>query len=86
MHIDKENTYKLASHYIDDEVVVNYEDYLGNWETIRCRSAIVLTEVEFTLNVKRLHIALADIAKRYAQNGTDWRIYNIWKDLEKSHI
>lgn len=86
MHIDKEYTYKLASHYVDDEVVVNYEDYLGNMETIRCRSAIVLTEVEFTLNVKRLHIALADIAKRYAQNGTDWRIYNVWKDLEKSHI
>lgn len=86
MKIEKENTYKLASHYIDDEIVVDSTDYEGNTETVVCRSAVVLTEVEFTLSVMKKHIALADIARRYMENGTDWRIYNVWKELERYHI
>jgi hypothetical protein len=83
MCIDKENTFKLASKYVDDDIEVNYTDYNGNTEFIRCRSALVLVPVEFNLNVKRLHLSLADIAQRYAQNGTDWRIYNVWRELRK---
>ena len=86
MCIEKENTFKLASKYVDDEVEVNYTDYLGNPEFIKCKSSIVLVPVEFNLNVKRLHMSLAEVAQRYAQNGTDWRIYNIWKELKKSSI
>ena len=86
MCIEKENTFKLASKYVDDEVEVNYTDYLGNTEFIKCKSAIVLVPVEFNLNVKRLHMSLAEVAQRYAQNGTDWRIYNVWKELKKSSI
>ena len=82
MKIDKEYTYKLASHYVENEVVVDYEDYLHNHEIITCKSAIVLSEVEFNLSVKKKHLALADIAQRYMENGTDWRIYNVWKELK----
>lgn len=83
MKIDKEYTYKLASHYVENEVVVDYEDYQHNHEVIDCKSAIVLSEVEFNLSVKKKHLALADIAQRYMENGTDWRIYNVWKELKR---
>lgn len=87
MLIDKEHSEKLASSYVDESIMVDYNDYLGNTETIYCPSSVVLFPIEFRMSLNKSHKNLLELAvKRYAQNTNERKIYDIWRELKKSNI
>lgn len=81
MYIDKEHTLKLTSKYVDEVVVINYSDYLGNVETIFCPSSIVLEPTDFTMGMTDEHYEFAMTMQSMYNNTLDEEFRNLWKRL-----
>lgn len=58
MKIDKEHSNKLASSYVDEEIIVDY-----NGERLVCPSAVVLKEIEFNMGIAATHEAFYESMK-----------------------
>ena len=61
MVVTTEFSKKLASKYVDDydgakSLLVDYQDYLGNWEKIYLDSCILLVPIEFNMGLDPKHI------------------------------
>ena len=61
MVVDVNHSKKLASKYIDDydgdyTLLVDYQDYKGNWEKITLDSCILLEPIEFNMGLSPAHI------------------------------
>ena len=81
MYIDKEHCNKLSSKYVDEEFIVNYTDCDGNSETIRCPSAVVLEDTDFTMGVSSLRTDFINTVQAiYNNSGNDF-LEELWKRL-----
>lgn len=86
MVIDKEHSKKLAPKYIpnyDGEkyFIVNYKDYLGNEETIKLESGIVLEEIEFKMGLAPATINFYQSLQSLYRNTNNHEICKIVEEI-----